>query len=228
MNMSWLSDLFGGHKQNPMDEANKYINQIPGVGHKGYDPYINRGEDASTRTKSKYEELMNDPTAFMNKLMEGYKPSEGYQFQKGQLQKEMGNTAASGGVAGTPMDQMNQAEGIQGILGKDMQQYLSNAFGAFNTGLQGEQGVADTGFKATGALTDLLGSTLNKQGGMAFQNAQQNNSDKNGFMQMLIKALGTGAGALLGGPAGGAIGGGIGGLAGPMSGSPYHPWNNPG
>jgi outer membrane lipoprotein SlyB len=63
---------------------------------------------------------------------------------------------------------------------------------------------------------------------MAFQNAQQNNSDQNGFMQMLIKALGTGAGALLGGPAGAAIGGGIGGLAGPTSGSPYHPWNNPG
>src|SRR3954471_6100197 len=136
--MSMLSKLFGGGGQSPQNAANNYLNQIPGVAHQGYDPYINEGRDASGKTKSKYEELMDDPTGFINKLMEGYKPSEGYQFQKEQLTKELGNTAAAGGIAGTPEDQMNQGAGIQKLLSGDMQQFLKNVLGEFHTGLEGE------------------------------------------------------------------------------------------
>lgn len=190
-----------------MNSANQYLNQIPGVAHQGYDPYVTAGQDASGKTKSQYEELMNDPTGFINKLMESYKESDSYGFQKDRLTKEMGNTAAAGGIAGTPLDQMNQAEGIQGLLSKDMQQYLQNALGVYGTGLQGEEGVASRGFDASGKLTDALGGGLNQQGGLAFQNSQQNNSDKNGWLQALTKALGMGAGFAIGGPMG-ALGGG--------------------
>ncbi|KTD29670.1 hypothetical protein [Legionella maceachernii] len=208
--MSLLSKLFGGGGgKSPMDAANQYLNQIPGVGHQGYDPYINAGMDASGRTKSKYEELMSDPTAFINKLMEGYKPSEGYQFQKDQLTKELSNTAAAGGVAGTPMDQLNQGEQIQGLLGKDMQQFLQNILGVFNTGLEGEEGIANRGYDASKNLTDLLGGALNQQGGLAFQDQQQKNKNKNDLWSMFGKALGAGAGGLLGGVPGAKIGAGI-------------------
>ena len=192
-----------------MDAANQYLNQIPGVGHQGYDPYINSGLDASDKTKSTYEELMGDPTAFINKLMEGYKPSEGYQFQKDQLTKELSNTAAAGGVAGTPMDQMNQAGEIQQLLGKDMQQFLNNVLGVFNTGLQGEEGIASRGYDASKNLTDLLGGALNQQGGLAFQNQQQNNQNKNQLWSMFGKALGAAAGGRLGGVPGAKVGSNI-------------------
>lgn len=208
--MSLLSKLFGGGSgKSPMDAANQYLNQIPGVGHQGYDPYINAGMDASGRTKSKYEELMSDPTSFINKLMEGYKPSEGYQFQKDQLTKELSNTAAAGGVAGTPMDQLNQGEQIQGLLGKDMQQFLQNVLGVFNTGLEGEEGIANRGYDASKNLTDLLGGALNQQGGLAFQDQQQKNKNKNDLWSMFGKALGAGAGGLLGGVPGAKVGAGI-------------------
>lgn len=204
--MSMLSKLFGGGGKNPMDAANQYLNQIPGVAHQGYDPYINAGLDASGKTKSKYEDLMNDPTGFINKLMEGYKPSEGYQFQKEQLTKELGNTAAAGGIAGTPQDQMNQGEGIQKLLSGDMQQFLKNVLGVFDTGLEGEEGVASRGYDASGKLTDALGSALNQQGGLAFQDAQQKNKNKNDMWSMFGKALGAGAGGFFGGVPGAAIG----------------------
>lgn len=206
--MSILSNLFGGGR-NPADAANPYLNQIPGVGHQYYDPYVNAGRDASSRTKSQYEELMSDPTAFMNKLMQGYKPSEGYQYQKDALTKEMGATSAAGGIAGTPMDQKAQAEGVQGLLGKDQQQYLQNAFGAFNTGLQGEEGIAGRGYNASGSLADLLGGALNQQGGLAFQGQSQKNSNQNGLFAALAKALGMGVGAFAGGPIGALAGGGL-------------------
>lgn len=175
-----------------MDSANQYLNQIPGVGHQGYDPYVNAGLDASGKTKSKYEELFNDPTAFINKLMGEYKPSEGYQFQKGQLTKEMSNSAAAGGVAGTPMDQLNQAEGIQGLLGKDMQQFLQNALGVFNTGLQGEESIASRGFDASKSLTDLLGNNLASQAGLSYKDQIDKNQNKTDLWSMFGKALGGG------------------------------------
>ena len=208
--MSWLSKLFGGGGDNsPMNAANQYLNQIPGVAHQGYDPYVTAGQDASGKTKSQYEDMMNDPTGFINKLMEGYKPSEGYQFQKGQLEKSMGNTAAAGGIAGTPMDQLNQAEGIQGLLGKDMQQFLQNVLGRYDKGLEGEEGIATRGYDASGKLTDALGGALNQQGGLAFQDQQQKNKNKNDMWSMFGKALGAGAGGFFGGVPGAAVGAGL-------------------
>jgi hypothetical protein len=199
-----LSSLFGGDK-NPMKEANQYLNQIPGVAHEGYDPYVNAGLDASGKTKSTYESLMNDPTAFINKLMEGYKPSEGYNFQKEQLQKELGNTAAMGGIAGTPQDQMNQGAGIQKLLSGDMQDFLKNVLGVFNTGLSGEEGVAGRGYDASGKLTDTLGNALNQQGELAYNNAVNQNNNKSNLWSTFGKALGGAAGSVLG-PVGTAAG----------------------
>jgi hypothetical protein len=152
---------------------------------------------------------MSDPTGFINKLMEGYKPSEGYQFQKEQLTKELGNTAAAGGVAGTPQDQMNQGAGVQKLLSGDMQQFLQNVLGVFNTGLEGEQGIANTGYDASKNLTDALGGALNQQGGLAFQNQQQKNQNKNDLWKMFGKALGAGAGFAFGGVPGAKVGSGV-------------------
>lgn len=206
--MSILSGLFGGGK-NPMGEANKYLDQIPGVAHQGYDPYVNAGQDASGKTKSQYEELINDPTGFINKLMEAYKTSDGYNFQKDELTKSYGNSAAAGGIAGTPLDQQNQAEGVQGLLSKDMQQFLQNALGVFNTGLSGEEGIANRGFDASGKLTDALGIGLNQQGGLAFNDAQQKNKNKSDLWSMFGKALGGGAGFAVGGVPGAKVGSSI-------------------
>lgn len=217
--MSILDSIFG-KRSNPMDEANKYLGQIPGTGHEFYDPYINQGRGASNRLGSEYENMLNDPTGFIDNIMKNYKTSEGYNFQKDQLTKELGNTAAAGGIAGTPLDQMNQGKGIQGLLSQDMQQYLQNALGIHTQGLGGEEGIANKGFGASGSLADLLGNALNQQGGLAFQNSQQNNSNRSAMISALVKALGGAAGAF-GNPFGG-------GLAGPMSGGGGSPWNNPG
>lgn len=205
--MGILDKIFGGgHDKNPMEAANPYLNKIPGVAHAAYDPYVNKGMEASGRTSDIYEQLLADPTAFINKIMGGYEPSEGYQFQKDQLTKELSNTAAAGGVAGTPMDQMNQGQGVQKLLSGDMQQFLQNVLGMFKTGLTGEEGVATRGYDASGKLTDTLGNALNQQGGLAFNNAQQENKNKGDLWSMFGKALGTGAGAFLGGTPGAYVG----------------------
>jgi hypothetical protein len=206
--MSILSKLFGGGS-NPADASMPYLNQISGVGHQYYDPFVNQGAEAGQKTQGQYDNLLNDPTGFINKLMEAYKPSEGYQFQKDQLGKSMSNTAATGGIAGTPFDQQNQAQGVEGLLSQDIQQFLKNALGVYGTGLEGEQGIANKGYQASGSLADLLGGTLNSQGSAAFQGQSQKNRNQSALFGALAKALG-GAGGIFGGGIGGLLGGGLG------------------
>lgn len=207
--MGLLDSIFGGKGSSPRDSANQYLNQIPGVAHQGYDDYVNQGKDASGRTKAAYESMMNDPTGFINKIMEQYKNSEAYGFKKDALTKEMGNTAALGGFAGTNYDQMNQAAGVQGLLSQDMQEFLQNVLGRYDKGLKGEEGVANRGYNATGQLTDTLTGGLNQQGGLAFQDQQQKNQNKNDLWHMFGKALGAGAGAFFGGVPGAKVGAGL-------------------
>jgi hypothetical protein len=90
-----------------------------------------------------------------------------------------------------------------------MQQFLQNVLGVFGTGLSGEEGIANRGFDASKSLTDLLGGALNQQGGLAFQDQQQKNQNKNDLWHMFGKALGAGAGGLLGGAPGAKVGAGI-------------------
>lgn len=233
--MSILSNAFGGGNNgqvNAMGAANQYLNQIPGKAHGAYDPYITQGKESGVNAHSAYEAMMKDPQAFINNLMSGYKTSDAYNYQSGKLGSAMSNTAAAGGIAGTPLDQMNQGEALQGLLSADQQQYLQNALGAYNRGLGGEEGEATRGYNATGSLNDIETGALNQQGGLAFNNAQQQNKNKNEMFQQVLKLIMAGGGAALGsfgGPAGAAAGWGIGsGLAGPMSGTTNAPWSNPG
>ncbi len=191
--MSLLDDIFG---KNPADAAKEYSDKIPGIGHDAYDPYINQGREASNQTNAAYDELMKDPTGFINKLMEHYKTSEGYNFQKNALTSELGNTAAAGGIAGTPLDQMNQGAGVQGLLSKDMQQFLQNALGVYGTGLTGKEGIATRGFSASGSLADILGGAANQDANRAFQGQSQQNTNRNAIFSTLIKALSGGAGVM--------------------------------
>lgn len=206
--MSILDQLFGGGS-NPTDAANQYLDQIPGAAHQGYDDYINAGKDASGKTKSQYEDMMSDPSGFINKLMEKYKTSEGYGYSKDKLLKEMSNTSAAGGIAGSPYDQVNQAEGVQGLLSKDMQQFLTNALGRYDKGLDGEEGIATRGYDASGKLTDAISGGLNQKGGLAFNDAQQKNKNRNDMWSMFVKALGGGAGFAMGGFPGASFGAGL-------------------
>lgn len=209
--MSLLSKLFGfSRSQNPANAAMPYLDQIPGEAHKLYDPYITRGHQAGDRLSSEYDKLLSDPTAFINKIMEGYKTSEGYNFQKDELMKELGNNAAAGGVAGTPYDFDRKSERVQGLLSQDMQQFLQNVLGRYDKGLAGEQGFEQEGYDASGKLTDILGGALNQKAGLAFQGQQQNNANRNAIFSALAKALGLGIGGFAGGPGGALIAGGLG------------------
>lgn len=188
-----LLDILFGHT--PASAAKPYVDQVGGVGHKYYDPYVTQGQDASNKTKGQYEGLIDDPKGFVDKMTEGYEPSKGYQFKKDILTKQMGSTAAAGGIAGTPVDQLQQGAAVQGLLSQDLQEYLDRVIGAYKTGLTGEEGVAGRGYDASKGLADYLGNALNQQGNNAFQDQSQNNTNKAALIKAIMQAITGAAGA---------------------------------
>lgn len=185
----------------PSKDANRYMNQIPGVGHDAYDPFINQGREAGNKLGGEYSKML-DPTAFMDEIMGHYKTSKGAQYEQDKLGRGIGASAAAGGFAGTPEHQRAYGEMAGDIMSKDMQQYLQNAIGIHKEGIAGEQDFYNKGYGASGSLADLLGGNLASQGTMAFQQGNQHNQNRIALMSAIAKALAQGAGAGAGGGAG--------------------------
>lgn len=201
--MAFFNLFGGGH--DPAKEANKYLNQIPGTGHEYYDPFINQGREAGNTLKDQYGRMLN-PTKFMDDIMKDYQMSQGATYKRDQLGRGIGNTAAAGGIAGTPEHQRQYGQMANDIMSQDMDTYLKNALGISERGLQGEEGFYNKGFEASGSLADMLSSLLGSQAGLAFQSTSQKNANNSALMSALMKALATGAGAYLGGPGGASAG----------------------
>lgn len=177
--MSWLSELFHGGK-NPANNAQEYLNKIPGATKPYYEPYINQGQTANADLMERYKQLLNDPNALLNKFGEGYKESPGYQTRLKAGLQGAGNAAAAGGMAGSPQHQLEAAERANELQGKDYEDYLNHILGLFGTGLQGEQGLGEQGFKASTGYGDLMAQLLGSQAqygyaGQAAQNANKAN-----------------------------------------------------
>lgn len=207
-------------RNEPSKAAGRHLEMVPGAAKPYYDPYITAGRHADINLPymnaayegvykdphidrnalpNQYEQMAHNPTAFMEALMQGYNPSTGYKFKQKQMMDAMRNSASSGGFAGTPYDQQQQAETTQGLLGSDMQQYLENALGISQAGLQGKENrllgyeralqssiankarEGERGYEASLLFGDLLANNRGAQAGNAYTgavnrgNASQNN-----------------------------------------------------
>ena len=182
-----------------------YFQGIPNIAHETFDPYINLGQQAGGVAQGQFGQMAQDPMAFINKIMEGYNPSEGYKFQKDELSRAAANTAAAGGMAGTMQDTENQSKLVQGLLSEDMQNWLNNVLGTQKTGLEGETNMYNTGFNASNAMGSDIMNALGTQGSLAFQGQANKNQSMNDFIKALLGGVGaigtapfTGGGSLFG------------------------------
>ncbi len=186
------------HQDDPAKAANKYMDQIPGIGKESYNPFIESGKRAGGTLEAEYGKQLN-PTSFIDDIMKNYSMSKGAEYKKDQLSRGIGATAAAGGFAGTPEHQREYGEMSEGIMSDDMHQYLMDALGVYGSGIKGEQDIYGKGFDASGSLADYLGSVMGAQGGLAFQGVQQRNANNQALMNALIKAFSQGGGAAAGG-----------------------------
>jgi hypothetical protein len=196
--MSFLTDPFSTIMnkitgKNPADKAMPYLNQIPGM-EKGYlEPYINQGQSQYGNLNQQYGEMGSDPAAFLEKLMGSYQPSQAFQMKNKNALQAAGNTAAAGGYRGTGNDMNNEGAISNTLMNEDMQQWLSNVLGIQGTGLQGEQGLYNTGFNASTGLSGDLSNVLGTQASLGFQGQSQKNQNQTDLLKSLLGMLGGGA-----------------------------------
>jgi hypothetical protein len=203
--MSWFSNAFGSHK-NPADEANKYLNKIPGETKRYYKPYQEAGNKSLEDLQGRYGELLNDPGALFAELGKGYTQSPGYQLKLQQGLDQANNAMAMGGQLGTPQHQQLDSSVSQGIAGEDYEKYIQHILDMYGKGLSGEEGLNTQGFDANTSYAQMLAQLRNAQGNNAFNQTSAKNQAGGQNWSNLFRMLGTGAGYALGGPAGGWMG----------------------
>jgi|SRR5271166_3859698 len=206
--MSWLSDFFKGGK-NPADAAMPYLDQIAPMEHQAYDPYIQRGNQASNTLMPQFNQMSSDPAAFLESLMKNYQPSSAYQLQNDEMRRSAGNTAAAGGMRGSLNDISNEARISDTLMGTDMQNWLNNILGIQKEGQTGLGHTADQGFNATQGMTGDLSNVLGTQGTLAFQGQANQNKSLSDLLSGLLKGVGGIAGLDMPGQYGGTVGGKI-------------------
>lgn len=169
-----VAGMFGG-RRNPSREAGRYLDQIPGMMQPYYQPYINAGQGALGKLQGEYGTALDDPNAIYNKLGQGYKESPGY---KARLQKALGaagNSAAAGGMLGSPQDQQQQAQMANDITAQDYENYFNHMQGIYNTGLAGEGDINRQGFDASTGYGNILGQVQGQKANMAYNDAASQN-----------------------------------------------------
>ena len=123
-----IGNMFGGGGSIPnMGQSNNYLSQIQPSIDRYLQPYIGAGQNAMGTLQEQYGNLINDPSAMMNKFGSGYQQSPGYQYNVDQATKGANNAAAAGGFIGSPQQQEYMAKQIGGLASQDYNQYLNNA-----------------------------------------------------------------------------------------------------
>lgn len=183
--------MFGGNK-NPSNEANKYLNQIPGAVNPYYQPYINQGQQAGNQLTDQYNQQTQNPGELFSKLGQGYQESPGYQFKLKQALGAGQNASAAGGMLGTPQDVQGQSQIASDVSSKDFNDYMQNIMGLYGLGQQGQQKMQEQGFGASTGYGDILGQLLGQQGQYGYAGAAGENAGRANNWSNLFKMAGMG------------------------------------
>lgn len=220
--MEYINAAIAGERENDPRFAEHFTKQIPGIGKQYYEPFINAGQQAQGLSSEQYNKMSANPKDYLDELVSGYKPSQGYQFREKRALDAARNSAAQGGLSGTYNDQHDQSQMVNDMMGGDIQQYLANVLGIQGGGLAGQERTIDRGFNASGNLANYLGNAMGNRAGLAYgrentenQNALNYQNDQRDYaaaekannMQMLGSIFG-GMGDMFGG------GGGLGDIFG--------------
>ncbi len=155
--MSWLTDMFGGG-ENPSEDANKYLDQIPETMRPYLQKYIDSGSGALNTLQGQYSNLLNDPGSILSNIGKGYQKSPGFDFEKNQGLNSINNAAAAGGMLGTMGHQQGAGELATNLASKDYGDYMKNALGLYGKGLEGNEALNTQGFDASTGMGKLLSS----------------------------------------------------------------------
>ncbi len=187
-NFSPALGILGGfiNQGNPADAGMDYLKQIPDVLKQYLSPYMDAGHTSLDKLMGQYGNLVDDPSAVMNKIGGSYQQSPGYQFQYNQGMNATNSAAASGGMLGTPYHQQMANSMSQNVANQDYYNYMNHALGLYGQGLSGYQGINQMGYNASDSMAQGMSANLMNQANMAYLGqANQNKSNADRFNSVI-------------------------------------------
>lgn len=165
----------------PSKGAGNYLNQVPGAISPYYQPYVNAGQSQIPGLENQYNGLMNNPGDIISRIGQGYQQSPGFKFQLGQGESAINNAQAAGGMAGSPQHQQQAGELANNLANQDYYQYMDKALGQYDVGLQGSQGLFNTGYGASNDMATSLANMLMSQAGLKYAGQANKNQQIGGL-----------------------------------------------
>lgn len=196
---SAIGGLFQKDLPNPYDSAKPYFDQatqqMPGY----YQPYLQAGQQALPSLQQNYGQLLGNPGQFMNQMGQNFHQSPGFQFQTQQALNSANRAAAAGGMIGSPMEQQNIATTTNQLANQDYYNWMQHTMGLYGMGLQGQQGLYNTGAQASNNLATNMGQLAMGQGQAAYAGQMAQNQQQGGGIGSMISGIANSLGSLFGG-----------------------------
>jgi hypothetical protein len=185
-----IAGLFGNkNKNNPVNAAMPYLNQIPGTLAPYFNPFIDAGQRLSPGLEQRYRQLSSNPGGVYNELASGYKESPAYQLRLKEALRGAGNAQAAGGTLGTPLHQLLASRIGTEVQGADLDNYIKMVLGLMNEGLGGQENIVNRGYEAGTRYGENLGNLLGSQADLAFKGkAGQNLSNQQNWSNIFSGA----------------------------------------
>lgn len=168
-----LGGLFGD-SGSPYGDAMKQYQEWANKAQNVQNPFLNAGTGA-IGDYQKWLQGQQDPSKFINVLMNQYQESPFAKYQQQQGIRAGQNAASASGLIGsTPFAQQLQ-QNAQNISSQDQNQWLQNVLGINTQYGQGQQNLINGGQNAANALTGLYNNMGQQMGQAAYgQKAGQN------------------------------------------------------
>jgi hypothetical protein len=184
-----LFGLFGA--QNPAQSAMPYeqqsLNQLPAY----YQPYMNSGQTALGNVGNTASQLMQNPGEMLNQIGSNFHSSPGFNFAMRQAMMGGNQSAAAGGMAGSPEAQQLNQQMAGNLANQNYYNYTNQAQGLLGQGLGSEQGLAGLGFGAASGLGQNISDIMNNQAMMQYAGQMGQNQTQGSGLGSLLGGIGS-------------------------------------
>jgi hypothetical protein len=151
-----LSALFGGGSYEPLYSYEDVENMLMQY----FGGYIEEGDVALQTLAEQYTMLLNDPAAMQAMLGAGFEESPGYQYQYEQAMNAANQSAAAGGMLGTPAHAQQSMGTASGLAQQDYANYYNRNANLYGQGLSTATGINQMGYQANAAMAGGMGNYM--------------------------------------------------------------------
>jgi hypothetical protein len=148
--MSWWSELWGDQSK----AFDQYGNDMRGIG-QGYNPWINRGNQAGDLLWGQDQQEINDPNFIQNKIASGFYESPYQNNLQNLTQQRLNTNAANTGMLGSGAANSALQDQLLKQTGQFQNDFVNRGEQDYGRGMNSLGDLSQLGLKALGSQSDI-------------------------------------------------------------------------